>query len=374
MPAAQCSRLPRLISFHSLIFNPGALAGAKWKKSIDRWIAILVIAALSLGLWYLLWHWLSAWSGFPELFEYRASYPLRGVSPVFPFFLTIIAFCILLYSHLDRIAFTDNLRPHLPKAQQDLPNCPGDCDLMPVTRLLHWPPCWCTIRFKSVLLALVAAFALVCVVLLNLRPLMFDGSMLQWSLGVAMFLLIVAILWELVMAAVVWQKLKTLCLERLESSSLRRGFSSIRGFTWSSLWIFRGSRSARYRAIFRLLEQARDALSDEAALETEGQSLKKSVEELQNAVASEDPQSIGGAFGAVQKQIALVAGRLLCKLKTAWRKEKGTITACDAAVDEEKSARSSEPDRTNFDRAAGLRGVGRSCLYPLRPHGAPADP
>ena len=329
--------------FHSLIFNPDP--AAKWMKSRDRWIAILVIAALSLGLWYLLWHWLSAWSEFPELFEYRASYPLRGVSPVFPFFLTIIAFCILLYSHLDRIAFTDNLRPHLPKAQQDLPNCPGDCDLIPVTRLLHWPPCWCTIRFKSVLLALVAAFALVCVVLLNLRPLMFDGSMLQWSLGVAMFLLIVAILWELVMAAVVWQKLKTLCLERLESSSLRRGFSSIRGFTWSSLWIFRGSRSARYRAIFRLLEQARDALSDEAALETKGQSLKKSVEELQDAVTSEDPQSIGGAFGAVQKQIALVAGRLLCKLKTAWQKEKGTITACDAAVDEEKGARSGEPDK-----------------------------
>jgi hypothetical protein len=327
---------------HSLIFNPDP--PAKWMKSRDRWIVILVIAALSLGLWYLLWHWLSVWSGFPELFEYRASYPLRGGSPVFPFFLTIIAFCILLYSHLDRIAFTENLRPRLPKAQQDLPNCPGDCDLMPVTRLLHWPPCWCTIRFKSVLLALVAAFALVCVVLLNLRPLMFDGSMLQWSLGVAMFLLVVAILWELVMAAVVWQKLKTLCLERLESSSLRRGFSSIRGFTWSSLWIFRGSRSARYRAIFRLLEQARDALSDEAILVTEGHSLKESVETLQAAIASGVPQSIGEAFGAVQKEIAVVAGRLLCKLKTAWRNGKGTITACDATGDEEKGAHSSEPD------------------------------
>ncbi len=120
------------------------------------------------------------------------------------------------------------------------------------------------------LLALISAFTLACIVLLNLRPLMFDGSMLQGSLGVAMYLLVVAILWELSMAAVIWQKLKTLCLERLESSSLRRGFSSIRGFTWSSLWIFRGSRSARYRAIFRLLEQARDALSDEAAMETEG--------------------------------------------------------------------------------------------------------
>ena len=223
----------------------------KWKKSMAGFIVIMVIAWLSwFGLWRLLWRWLSAWPGFSEFFEYRASYPLRGVSPVFPFFLTVIALCIFLYSHLDRIAFTENLRPRLPKAQQDLPNCPGDCDLVPVTRLLVWPPCWSTIRFKSVLLALISAFTLACIVLLNLRPLMFDGSMLQGSLGVAMYLLVVAILWELSMAAVIWQKLKTLCLERLESSSLRRGFSSIRGFTWSSLWIFRGSRSARYRAIF----------------------------------------------------------------------------------------------------------------------------
>jgi hypothetical protein len=336
-----------LICYIIPILDPPALwpTVPKSKESIAGFIVIVLIALLSwFALWLRLWYWFSAWSGFPELFEYRASYPLRGVSPVFPFFLTIIAFCILLYSHLDRIAFTENLRPRLPKVEQDLPNCPGDCDLIPVTRLLHWPPCWCTIRFKSVLLALVAAFALVCVVLLNLRPLMFDGSMLQWSLGVAMFLLMVAILWELVMAALVWQKLKTLCLERLESSSLRRGFSSIRGFTWSSLWIFRGSRSARYRAIFRLLEQARDALSDEAILVTDGRSLKESVETLQAAIASGVPQSIGEAFGAVQKEIAVVAGRLLCKLKTAWRNEKGTITACDATGDEEKGAHSSEPD------------------------------
>ena len=349
MQAAQCSGLPAtyLICYIIPILDPPALwpTAPQSKKSIAGFVIIPLIAFLSwFVLWRLLWYWVSLWSGFPELFKYRASYPLRGVSPVFPLFLTIIALCILLYNHLDRIAFTDNLRPHLPKVQQDLPNCPGDCELMPVTRLLHWPPCSCTIRFKSALLALVVIFALVCVVLLNLRPLMFDGSVLQWSVGVAMFLLVVAILWDLVMAAVVWWKLKTLCLERLESSSLRRGFSSIRGFTWSSLWIFRGSRSARYRAIFRLLEQARDALSDEAELETEGHSLKKSVEELQKAIASEGPQSIGGAFGAVQIEIALVASRLLCKLKTAWRNEKGTITACDAAGDEEKSARSSEPD------------------------------
>jgi hypothetical protein len=328
------------------IFDPPALwpTAPKSKMSIAGFIVIPLIAFLSwFGLWRLLWYWVSLWSGFPELFKYRASYPLRGVSPVFPLFLTVIAFCILLYSHLDRIAFTDHLRPHLPEVQQDLPNCPGDGELMPVTGLLHWPPCWHTIRFKSVLLALVAIFALVCAVLLKLRPRIFDGSMLQGSLDLAIFLLIVAILWELVMAAIVWQKLKTLCLERLESSSLRRGFSSIRGFTWSSLWIFRGSRSARYRAIFRLLEQSRDALSDEATAVTDGDGLAKSVEKLQAAIASRVSQSIGEAFGAVQKEIALLAGRLLCQLMTAWRSEKGPITACDAAGDEEKIACSSEP-------------------------------
>jgi hypothetical protein len=317
----------------------------KSNKSIAGFIVIVVTAWLSwFGLWHLLWYWLSLSSRFPELFRYRASYPLRGVSPVFPLFLTIIAFCILFYSHLDRIGFTENLRPRLPKAEKDFLNCPGDCDLMPVTRLLHWPQCPSTLRFKSVLLALVAAFVLVCVLPLSLRPLMFDGPMLQWSLSLAMFLLVVAIFWELVMAALVWQKLKTLCLERLESSSLRRGFSSIRGFTWSSLWIFRGSRSARYRAIVRILEQARDALSKEASLDNGGHSLTKAVAKLQTALDPEAPQSIAEAFGAVQKEIAVVADSLLDKLKTAWRNEKGTITACDAPRDEESSTRSGGTD------------------------------
>jgi hypothetical protein len=317
----------------------------KSKRRIAGFIGIVVIAMLSwFCLWRLLWHWLSLSPQIPELFEYRASYPLRGVSPVFPLFLTVIAFCILFYNHLDRIGFTENLRPRLPKAEKDFPNCPGECDLMPVTRLLHWPPCPCTIRFKSVRLGLVAAFVLVCVLLLDLRPLMFDGSMLQWSLSLAMFLLVVAILWELIMAALVWQKLKTLCLERLESSSLRRGFSSVRGITWSSLWIFRGSLSARHRAIIRILEQARDALSQEASLETGGHSLTDSVAKLQTALDSEVPESIAQAFGAVQREISVVAGRLLCKLKTAWHNEKGTITACDATGAEEKSSGSSGSD------------------------------
>jgi hypothetical protein len=151
-------------------------------------------------------------------------------------------------------------------------------------------------------------------------------------------------LWELVMAAMIWWKLKTLCLERLESSSLRRGFSSVRGFTWSSLWIFRGTLSARYRAIFRLLEQARDALSGDASLPKDGPNLTQSVEKLQSAITSPVPQSISEKFGAVQREIALVAGSLLCKLNTAWRNELGTITACDATGDEEQNARSGGPD------------------------------
>ncbi len=46
-------------------------------------------------------------------------------------------------------------------------------------------------------------------------------------------------------------------------------------------------------------------------------------------------------FGAVQKQIAALAGRLLGKLKAAWIKEKGTITACDANGDEDKKTQPS---------------------------------
>jgi hypothetical protein len=311
------------------------------RQSRKRGILISGILILSLvaGLtsWRLLWHWLSGPSHFPEFFEYRASYPLRGVSPVFPLLLSIVAFCILLYSHLDRIAFTKNFRPRLPNVVQDLPSCPGEAELLPVTNLLRWPPEIPTILGKFALFAVVAVFVCVCITPLHLRPRMFDGLTLQRSLGLAMFLLVVAILWELVMAAVVWQKLKSLCLERLESSSLRRGFSSISGMTWSSLWIFRGSRSARYRAIYRLLEQARGVLHEEASVVHGGSSLEEAIVGLEIAIACHKPQLIVEEFGRVQKQIAAVAGCLLGKLKPAWLKERCRITACDAAGDEERT-------------------------------------
>jgi hypothetical protein len=323
----------------------------KSMKSVLVISAVLIISTVA-GVTYLfvarplLWDWLSMSSGFPDFFEYRANYPLRGVSPVFPLFLTVLAFCILFYSHLDRIAFTPNRCPRLPDAVHDLPSCPSDGDLKKVTDLLYWPPNARTILSKSALLALVVVFVEISIKPLHIRPQMFDGPSLQRCLGLAMFLLVVAILWELAMAAVLWQRLKSLCLERLESSSLRRGFSSVSGLTWSSLWIFRGSISARYRAIYRLLEQAsRGVLQEAACLPQASPNLEEAVQTLWAAVAASrsnpdsqsHPQLVVKAFGAVQEQIAAVAGQLLVTLKTAWQKEKGRITACDANEDEGKS-------------------------------------
>lgn len=139
------------------------------------------------------------------------------------------------------------------------------------------------------------------------------------------------------MAATVWHRLKLLCLERLESSSLRRGFSSIRGLTWSSLWIFRGSRSARYRAIYRLMEQAsRRVLDKEASDPSSGPNLKQSMRTLWTAIAYRaNPQKVVENFGVVQQQIASVATMLLVELHGIWLKEKECITASDVSGTEE---------------------------------------
>lgn len=311
------------------------------KKKLISALTTCVLAGVTGLMWFLswnqLWYRISSQSLFPDFFNYRASYPLRGVSPVFPLVLTIFGFYVFLYCHLDRIAFTDSLRPRLPAKVDDLPNCPADLDLERMTDLLIWPPKWPTIRNKLALLAVVVALIWTGIKALHLRPRMFDGSSIQKWLGLAMFLLVVAMLWELTMAAIVWHRLKSLCLERLESSSLRRGFSSISGLTWRSLWIFRGSLPSRYRVIQRLLEQTgRGVLYAEARRPNGGTNLEEKVKGLYNALSKDSGLPIiTEEFGAVQKQIAALAGRLLGRLKAAWIKENGTITACDANDDKE---------------------------------------
>jgi hypothetical protein len=327
-----------------------------WPERIFILITIALISwgayVAANGLWHSLWDWLSkpppGLSDFSDFFRYRAASPLSGISPVFPLALSFGALFVFFYNHLDRIAFTENLAPRLPPKIAGLPNCPSGDELKPATSLLEWPPKSSTILRKLALLAIIVGTVLICIKPLHLRPRMFDGPHLQRSLGLAMFFLVVAILWELTMAATIWQRLKFLCLDQLESSSLRRGFSTVSGITWSSLWIFRGNRSARYRAISRLLEQAsRQVFEPVATYQEAGSSLKQSAQTIFEAISSNSDVKVIEAFGPLQDQIAAAAGRLLTSLRSVWYREKNRITAPDAIEGDENSAGavSSEPDK-----------------------------
>ncbi len=344
-----CVALAYLIHQIILIFFP-QLDSPGWRPLLAGIFFIALISCVSfyvaISIWRSLWDSISSSSGFPAFFQYRSSYPLRSISPVFPLFLTTVAFFALFYNHLDRIAFTSDLVPRLPDTVQGLTNCPSDDKVQPVTRLLAWPPEKGTVLLKSVWLAFIFIVVVVLIKPLHLKPHVFDGIYLQKFLGLSMYLLVVAIFWELFMAATIWLKLKSLCLDRLESSSLRRGFSAIRGLTWKSFWIIQENRSARYRAITRLLEQAcRQVLAGEANTPLQKLSFNDALADLANEMKQEpyDPQKVVSAFGKLQCRIAYVAHLLLTKLQAAWMQEERLITAPDGIEADEKCPSEDKP-------------------------------
>jgi hypothetical protein len=350
--AALCVALAYLIHQTVLIFFPRfpRLNSPGWRPFLGGILFIVLISYVSfyfaVSTWQSLWDAISSSSGFPAFFQYRSSYPLRSVSPVFPLFLTTAAFFALFYNHLDRIAFTRDLVPRLPDTVPGLTNCPGDDKVQPVTRLLAWPPEKGTVLQKTVWLAFIFIVVVVLIKPLHLKPHIFDGIYLQKLLGLSMFLLVVAIFWELFMAATIWLKLKSLCLDRLESSSLRRGFSAIRGLTWKSFWIIQENRSARYRAITRLLEQAsRQVLAGEVNTPLDKLSFDNALADLAYEMKQEpyDPQKVVSAFGKLQHRIAFVAHLLLIKLHAAWIQEERLITAPDGIEADEKCPSEDKP-------------------------------
>ena len=367
--AALCITAVYLIYLLALNLLHRMDASQPWPEKVFILATIALISwgayEAAISLWLSLWDWLSAPSGFPDFFRYRATYPLRGISPVFPLTLSIGALFVFFYNHLDRIAFTSNLTPRLPPKIDGLPHCPSSDELEPATSLIAWPPTSPAVLNKMAMLSVIVAIVLTCIKPLHLRPRMFDGSHLQRSLGLAMFLLVIAILWELAMAATIWQRLKSLCLDQLEGSSLRRGFSTVSGITWSSLWIFRGNRSARYRAISRLLEQSsRQVFEPVATYPEDGSSLRQASDALYEAINSNSNLKVVEAFGPLQRQVAAAAGRLLISLQSVWHREKNRITAPDAIQGDEISAGapSSHPDQP-VEPLQRLCGVGCSRTF-----------
>ncbi|HXC95583.1 MAG TPA: hypothetical protein VNU92_07770 [Edaphobacter sp.] len=357
--AALCVALAYLIQQIALTFF-SSLNSSEQRSFIANVLLIALLSCMSfyvaITFWQYMWDALSSSSGFPAFFQYRSSYPLRSISPIFPLFLTTAAFFALFYNHLDRIAFTRDLAPRLPDTVEGLTNCPSDGQLKPVTRLLAWPPDKAIVLQKSLWLSTIFIVALILIQPLQLKPRTFDGTYSQRVLCFSMFLIVVAIFWELFMASTLWLKLKSLCLERLESSSLRRGFSTVRGLTWKSFWIIQENRSARYRAITRLLEQAsRHVMEEEASSPLQNLSFSEASGNLLHEFRRQphDPQKVVSAFGVLQERIAYVAHLLLIKLRVAWHGEKRLITAPDAIETEEKPA--SSPADEAIDPSQELR-------------------
>lgn len=329
--------------------NPGLNSSQLWPTFVVGMVIVVLSCGLFflvMGLWQCLWDKLSSPSGFPDFFIYRASYPLRGISPIFPLFLATAALVVFFYNHLDRIAFTRDIAPHLPCDKDGPPNCPTGRDLDLVTSFVAWPPKLPTIMRKAALLAGIGVFVIVLIKPFHLRPRMFEGLHLQKTLGLAMFLLTVLILWELILASMLWHRLKAVCLDPLESSTLRGGFNTVSGLTWRSFWILSGNRHARYRAISRLLEQgSRSVLDEEASSPQEGPNLRLSTREMQQKIKQlhdaenpSTPQEVVEAFGRVQKEIGRVADMLLSKLRVSWFNESNRITAPDTIKTEEDPA------------------------------------
>ena len=127
--AALCVALAYLVQQIALTFSP-RLDSSEPRPFIANVLLIALISCVSfyvaITVWQHLWDTLSSSSGFPAFFQYRSSYPLRSISPIFPLFLTTAAFFALFYNHLDRIAFTSDLVPRLPDTVQGLTNCPSD--------------------------------------------------------------------------------------------------------------------------------------------------------------------------------------------------------------------------------------------------------
>ena len=312
-------------------------------------IISLLVAAASASLWFFLW-WLTSSStdldGIDAFFAYRVTQPLSGTSPLLPLFLASAGLVYALYSHLGRLNFTAQLTPRLPPNSTAVPNIPDQQATDRVTSSLHYPPTEEKRAFKTVALASISVVALVLCFAAGVSPRLFDGPILRATLTVVIAVVLIAILWDLTMASVIWSSLSVNILQPLENSSLRRAFNAIGGLTWKSFWMPQNS-IAQYRAIFRLLEQAeRKPLQPESlVIAAEGRILKVQAEQLWAALKTQPHYSppILAAFDSVQQSVQTLAESLLEDLRTHWQRETVPITASDLVASKEEDAPSEKP-------------------------------
>ena len=315
------------------------------------WVKVLVAVPFLLGtagVWAIVWGLLPAGGtvseGLKTFFVYRSRYPLSGASPVLPLLLTLAAMIVYLLNHLDRFTFGKTLRPRLPDGVTGIPNCPDERTVSRLSSLLNYPPEPSAILRKLGILFILTFNAFIAVVTIHLAPRMFDGGVLATVCGLAMFTVLMALLWDLSMAAYLWRQLKLLCLDPLESSSLRTGFSSVCGIAWKDLWLMPQAHRglALYRTLSRALEQAgRTVMRAEAALAGgvgkplgEMWALRDDATKPQVAGAARPDEAetlrlVVTKFGEVQDGIEVTARKVLEELKESWADEVGLISEVD---------------------------------------------
>jgi hypothetical protein len=307
-----------------------------------RALVILPIVVIgSLALWWGIWDWLPGAAGphdsMAMFFGFRSRHPLSGASPVFPLFLALNGLILILLSRLCLLNLSPSMAPRVPGSVPPYLHCPAPSATWEINKLLVWPIPGETIlqKAKSIHIKLqmfaVVAFSVPLVALsLNIVPRMLEAARARWLLSAILCLIVVAMLSDLALAAMVWNRLKAGCLVPLESSALRRGFNVIAGLTWKSLWLMPQTADVQYRAITRSLEQAMRRIMDQWAGDaTGGKSLRQTAEEMWAANTDGHQQEAIMKFGKVQDRIASTGQMVLLRLCDLWKDEVELVTAPD---------------------------------------------
>jgi hypothetical protein len=332
------------------------LRGQEDSRVIDlRVLGILpVFVFLSFVLWFAIWYWLPGSAkpldGMAMFFGYRSRHPLSGASPVFPVFIALNALTLILLARISLFNFSTSMAPRVPDQVPARLNCPGPRAIREISVLLEWPIEGTTLyqkaktlRPKLELFAIIASTVLVVASATDVVPRMFEQTRTRVLLSTTLFLIVVGLLWDLSMAALLWNRLRAGCLIPLESSALRSGFNSISGLTWKTLWLMPQTTDVQYRALTRSLEQAMRKVMDCWAGEpVNGESLRDAIEEMWQSFADGHQRETILKFGEVQNKMAATGQKVLLHLQQLWTREEDLVTATDR-VEENHLKTDSEP-------------------------------
>ena len=319
--------------------NPANLGRGILDARVFAIMPIVVIACFA--LWCGIWTWLPGWIGSPDgmamFFAFRSRHPLGGASPVLPLFIALNALILVLLSRMCLFNFSPAMAPRVPgQVPPDL-HCPAPNAAREIGNLVVWPIPGSTLLEKAktihVKLQMFAAIALAVPLAassLNIVPRMLEEAQTRRLLSVILCVVVVALIWDLAVAAMLWNRLKAGCLVPLETSSLRRGFNLISGLTWKSLWLMPQTANVQYRAITRSLEQAMRKVMDPWANDaTDGKNVRQLAEQMWVAYTDDDQTEAVAKFGLVQDKIACMARGVLLQLRDLWRDEVDLVTSPD---------------------------------------------